>query len=376
MALIAQGLERAGIEVHIATTQGSEDDRVSSGQQILSFPRQTEFYKISLPLVSWLSRNVHAYDLVHIHGLFSFASYAAASKAKKSGVPYVVRPLGVLNQWGLQNRRRLLKRLSFALIEKRIIANAAAMHYTSQAEKVEAAQAGVEKDSYVIPLGVDARPLEHLPNPDRFFSRYPNARGREIVLFLSRVDQKKGLDRLIRAFAQLNRLRPEALLVIAGTGESHFVEALRNQSRALGIADEIIWTGFVTGEDKLSAIAAASIFALPSSSENFGIAAVEALAAGLPCVLSDQIGIVDDVREYDAGLVTACDDDELVSALLQLSENQALRVRLSANARRLAAERFSVEAMTRSITRMYNGVLSERASGWRQLIPGVTDGRG
>jgi len=121
-----------------------------------------------------------------------------------------------------------------------------------------------------------------------------------------------------------------------------------------------MWAGFLGGEDKLSAMAAASVFALPSYSENFGIALVEAMATGLPCLMSDQVGIAVDAKEYDAGMVTPCEIGPLASAMRRLLDDPELRDRLGANARRLVEDRFSVDAMTDKLVELYDTVLSRQ----------------
>src|ERR1051325_11715638 len=153
MPLIAGGLQRAGLSIDVAATVGTDElqalqlsngiQTTNDGVDYFYFPRQTEFYKVSLPLSRWLSENIRNYDLIHIHALFSYSSYRSASLARKHGVPYVIRPLGVLNQWGMQNRRRLLKRVSLGLIEHRILRDAGAVHFTSEQEKLEAELSGV-----------------------------------------------------------------------------------------------------------------------------------------------------------------------------------------------------------------------------------------
>ncbi|PYT06915.1 MAG: hypothetical protein DMF60_08220 [Acidobacteria bacterium] len=102
MPLIARGLDIYGVQVDVATTEGSRERRTNqNGVNVLYFRRQSEFYKVSLPLSRWLSEHIRDYDLVHIHGLFSYSSYTAATLAAKKGVPYIIRPLGVLNRWGI-----------------------------------------------------------------------------------------------------------------------------------------------------------------------------------------------------------------------------------------------------------------------------------
>src|SRR5205823_3859278 len=124
--------------------------------------------------------HVRDYDLVHIHALFSYPSVAAAVIAGIAGVPYLVRPLGVLNQWGMRHRRRWLKLLSLRVIESRILARAAAVHYTSRQEQLEAMETGIEGNPVVIPLGIDLAPLGQLPPGDRFYQAHPQLVGRKL----------------------------------------------------------------------------------------------------------------------------------------------------------------------------------------------------
>ena len=368
VSFMASGLSKAGVKVDVATT---DDDGVGghldvplnraidqNGATFYYFRRHSRFYKASWSLTGWLSENIHRYDLVHIHALFSYSSCAAAHLAIRKGVPYIIRPLGVLNRWGLENRRKLLKRFSFRLIEQRILRNASAIHYTSNQEKSEAELSGATTTPVVIPLGIDLSDFESLPGPERFYAQFPVASGRRIILFLSRLDRKKGLDLLLPAFAEIHGRHPESLLVIAGSGEESFVDRLHQMARQLAIDDNIVWAGFLSGQDKLAAFAAASFFALPSYSENFGLALVEALAAGLPCVVSDQIGIASDVEEFEAGLRVPCEAAALAAAFDRLIVEPRLCEQFSINARRLANNRFSPDAMTSALVSLYNRVLS------------------
>lgn len=364
--LMTRGLVQAGMQIDVATTDADgkinrldvplHEPVVQDGVRFFYFRRQTQFYKMSLPMTQWLSQHVREYDLVHIHALFSYSSSAAAHQSIEKAVPYIVRPLGVLNRWGLANRRRLVKRLSLRFIERRILQSAAAIHYTSEQERCEAEAIGVKSKAAVIPLGIDTALFDALPPPDRFYERFPMTADRQILLFLSRLDRKKGLDLLLPAFAEVQQRYPSALLALAGDGDQGFIKELQALAEQLGIDQQIVWLGFLGGQDKLAAMAAAAIFALPSYSENFGIALVEALAAGLPCVLSEQIGIAPDVEASAAGLVTRCDVASLTSAIQRLLADAALRAQISANAKRLAQQRYSLEAMTGSLIELYESI--------------------
>ena len=369
LPLLARALVNAGTEVTIITTD--DDGRgkrlpVPSGEPIqgaegatyLYFPKQTEFYRFSWPLTRWLWRHARHFDVIHVHALFTYTSTAAGWIARWRGVPYIVRPLGVLNRWGMENRRRRLKRWSTRLLELPILRGAASIHYTSQQEKAEAAAAGTgELRSVIIPLGIDTDSYQILPAPDAFYSAFPQAEGRRIVLFLSRLDAKKGLDLLLPAFAEAARKHPDAMLVIAGSGDPAFVGALCETAKKSGLgADKLLWTGFIAGAEKNAALAAATVFVLPSYSENFGIAAAEALAAGVPCILTDQVAVATDAKESNAALVIACEVEALTEAIDKLLADQVLRERLSANAVRMAAERFSLDAAGRSLKQLYESI--------------------
>jgi glycosyltransferase involved in cell wall biosynthesis len=370
LRLMTRELVRAGIQVDVATTDADgnagrldvplDEPLEQDGVRLFYFRRQSRFYKMSWPMGRWLSERLRDYDLVHIHALFSYASNAAAQQAIAREVPYIIRPLGVLNRWGMANRRRLLKRLSLRFIERRILQNAAAIHYTSAAERQEAEEIGINTRAAVIPLGIDTATFDELPAPERFCERFSIAAERRIILFLSRLDQKKGLDLLLPAFAEVRRQHPAALLAIAGDGDAAFVNGLSALAAQLAINEHIVWTGFLGGQDKLAAMAAAAVFALPSYSENFGIALVEALAAGLPCALSNQIGIAPDIESRRAGLVTEGDVASLAAALNRLLTDDTLRAQLSANAKRLARRQYSLEAMTGSLIDLYESVAARQ----------------
>jgi glycosyltransferase involved in cell wall biosynthesis len=363
--LMAGSLANAGLKVDVATTDDDgpghrfEDltnQRVErDGYGVYYFRKQTEFYKISLPFRKWIAGHVSDYDLVHVHVMFSYTSNSAARFARGLGVPYLISPHGVLNGWGMKNRRRLIKALSFQFVEKPILRYAAAMHYTSRAEQREAEQAGATAPAAVIPLGIDTTVLKNLPGPETFLNRFPQAKGRTLILFLSRLDAKKGLDLLLPVFAETRRKHPLAVLVIAGSGEEGYVAGLRDHADRLGLTGDIIWTGFLGGVDKLSALAAATVFILPSYSENFGIALMEAMAAGLPCLTTPGVALAEDVqaRAADVLMVVPAEVKPLAAALGQLLGDAALRARLGANAKRMAAGQFTISSMGAAFKKLY-----------------------
>jgi glycosyltransferase involved in cell wall biosynthesis len=362
---MTRGLAQAGLSVHVATTDDNGPDRLSVShrtpvdeQGVIHwyFPRQTRFYTFSLALTQWLRRHVADFDLVHIHALFSYAALPAAYWASRRGVPYIVRPLGVLNCWGMENRRAWMKNLSFRLIERRILAGAAAVHFTSEQERMEAVEVGWQQRAVVIPNATDAAFDSEGCPPGRFRARHPQLSGRPLMLFLSRLDKIKGLDILLPAFAQVRAQHPRAMLVLAGDGDPHFVAHLRQKADQLGIAADVFWPGFLAGEDKWAALADADLFVLPSYSENFGMAVVEAMACARAVVVSDRVAIHREIAEAQAGLVVPCEIDAIARALKTALTDCDLRARMGRNGKQLAQSRFSVQAVTKDLIDLYTEV--------------------
>ncbi|MGV3660335.1 MAG: glycosyltransferase [Prosthecobacter sp.] len=363
---MARALAARGVSVSVVTTDDDGPGRRVSGMPLCAdipqkggwsvryFPKQTEFYKVSLPLRRWLREHVHEFDVVHVHAVFSFASLAAGRAAAARGVPFIVRPLGVLNRWGMANRRRLVKSMSFRLLELPMLRRAAAMHYTSQMELQEAARFHLRNRQVILPIGIDLAPFASLPPPEIFTNQFPASAGRWNVLFLSRIDVKKGIDLLLAAFARVHRAHPEAHLVVCGGGAPELVAKLQAVAQSLGLDGHITWAGEVTGQTRLAAFAAAEMFVLPSHSENFGIALLEAMAAGLACVSSDQVALAVDAAP--AVRVVMLDVEVIAKAMDSLLNSAAERQALAASARELAFKNYSLEAMGAGLSQLYQEV--------------------
>jgi glycosyltransferase involved in cell wall biosynthesis len=365
LALMERALAEQGVSVDTATTDDDGPGRRNgkacgrplqeNGALHWYFAKGMEFYKPSPAFARWISREVGRYDLVHIHALFSFTTPVAAWAARRAGVPYVIRPLGTLNSYGMNRRRPWLKGLSMRLIEGPALRQAAAVHFTSDAEAAEARQLGIPMNEVVIPLGVEP---EFASGPRGSDSCFAGLHGAPCALFLSRLDAKKNLEGLLAAVALLKDERPHLHLLVAGDGSPNYVASLKARAATLGITGQLTWAGHLEGDAKAAAFASADVFVLPSFSENFGIAAAEALAAGLPCVLGEGVAIAGDVVRAGAGLVVGTDAQSIAEGLRLIITNQVALDTMSVNARRLAQERFSVQAMGVSLKRLYTDILN------------------
>lgn len=364
LALMERELVRLGVDVETVTTDDDGRSRRNgkpggvpmqeNGVTRRYFAKRLNFYKVSPGLAGWLLQHVRDYDVVQIHALFSFSSMAAVWAARRAGVPYVLRPLGTLTRYGVTQRRPWLKRLSLALLEGPALRNAAAVHFTSNEEQREAAQCGVQMRSVVIPLGI-----EHASLVDAGLVRaqFPALSDGPYLLFLSRLDPKKNVEGLLRAYAQVLRNWPDLRLLVAGDGAPDYVVKLKVMATNLSLGDRVVWAGHIDGDLKASALGGAELFVLPSFSENFGIAAAEALMAGLPCVLGQGVAIAQDVVNAGAGVAVAPDPASIAAGLMQVMADGQLRAAMSKRAVALANDEYSVQAMGKNLVALYKGIL-------------------
>ena len=364
MLLMEQALVRQGVTIVIATTvkksslhEGFDDLAVNASglSRIVSFPRWTRFYKISPALAWWLYRNIETFDVVHIHALFSFSSIVAGWIAGIKSIPYVIRPLGTLNRFGLTERRPLLKKISLRFLEIPLLKNAAAINMTSDLEKNEAAWLGVPLRSEIIPLGMDFPESSQRPSTADL---PPVLVGKKYLLFLSRLDPVKNIEALLLAFSQILPANPDVYLVIAGSGEPGYERSLKNLAAQLAVSDNIVWTGFVKGGIKASLLDNACLFVLPSYSESFGIAAMEALANGLPCVLGNNVAIATRVLQAGAGVVVSTDAASIARELADLLNDPGRRALMAQRALNLSRSDYSLDALGLALVQLYKNVVA------------------
>lgn len=365
---VLKALRRRGMAADVVTTDDDggaarldvPHDRFLEleGQRVRYFPRQTLKYAFSAPLSSWLHAHIGQYDLVHTHELFTFAPLAAARFAKAAGIPYVMTPHGALDSWGMRNKSRLVKAASIRLLEGPLMACAAAVHFMTSLEQARAEQHGLSFRPLVLPVGVVDRqePQDGPPEPVAELA----TEGRRAILFLARIHPIKCVDLLLRAYAGLEYRH--SVLVIAGGGDPPLVESLRRLADELGVGERVRWLGFIGGAGKRSLLSRASLFVLPSASENYGIAAVEAMHAGLSVIVTTGCGLADFVRRNAAGIVTDGSVTSLRAALGTLVADEALARRMGEAGRRAGRRELSIEAFGERLERSYRTILERGAS--------------
>lgn len=307
-----------GIEVLLlSTTDGSSEpcDVVEyKGVPAIFFPRQWgASFKYSRPLVSWLTANIRNFDLAHVHAVFNHSSVATATACREAGVPYIVRPLGTLDPWSM-TQKSLRKRLFWHVCGKKMLERAAAVHYTSEMEKISTERHLGLNHGRVIALGVDANGS----------NLSENLRSEPYVLVLSRLHPKKGLDVLIDAFFTLIRKETFAdwRLVIAGDGPLDYVSNLKAKVAASSQPHRIVFTGWLEDDKKHEVLGGASLLALPSHQENFGLCVMEAMAHSVPVLVSPNVNLAAEIVSANAGWIAAIDKDALAEKLSEALSNR------------------------------------------------------
>ncbi len=271
-------------------------------------PTRTGF-RYSPQLVPWLRANRHKYDCAIVHGIWLFPTYGTWRALRGTRLPYFVYTHGSLDpaHRDVMPGKQAKKMLVWMSHERRVLRDARAVFFTCELERDLARNSFWpplgEVDNVIVPYCVASPPGDVARQTSAFRQRFPELFGKRLVLFLSRIDPKKGADLLIRAFADVKNGDPNAHLVMAGSGEPQYEAELKAMASGSGLDGRITWTGMLTGDLKWGAFREADAFALISHQENYGIAVVEALGCGVPILTTDKVNIWPTIEKTRSGLV-------------------------------------------------------------------------
>ena len=354
---MCRALMQQGIELLLVTTDAGLEGSEKDGTQYKGVPAKLfpagfgESFKYSRPLASWLNEHIRRFELVHIHAVFNHSSVAAARACRRAGVPYLIRPLGTLDPWSM-TQKSLRKRLFWQVAGKGMLQAAAAVHYTSEAEKLSTERLTGLNHGKVVPLGVEARSSTSREKLARFFPALANDR---YVLVLSRLHPKKGLDVLIDAFLSLGQAGQfrDCRLVLAGDGPTEYVSKLKSMAAS---SSRILFTGWVDGEQKDALLGCASLLALPSHQENFGLCVMEALSHAVPVLVSPGVNLAPEIVTANAGWVAAIDKEALTAKLSESLGDETELAKRGRNGQQLS-RKYSWESAAKNLVQLYQQVL-------------------
>jgi glycosyltransferase involved in cell wall biosynthesis len=345
---LCRALAARGHDVNVFTTNvdGTSESDVPLDSDVLLDGVRVRYFRSELRRVYYSRRLKHAltagvksFDVVHLHSVFLWPTYAGARAAAAANVPYLISPRGMLVPELIRERNRWMKTAWLRMFERRTFANAAAIHLTSHREEDDARRTAMPLPRpFVVPNGIDILPRPAVPRDER------------LLLYFGRISWKKRIDVLIEALAQL----PEARLVIAGNDDEGLTPKLRERARATGVGDRVTFTGAIDPGTKWELLGGAAVLALPSISENFGNVVLEAMMMETPVALSEGVGLAEDVRKAGAGIVTG----DFAGPLRTLLANGALRAKMGRNGRALVEAKFTWQAVAARMEEAYCSIAS------------------
>ena len=372
---LAAALARRGLEVDLVTTDANGPNRLEvpldrwverDGCRFRYFPRWGRAeYKVSGSLLRWLWRHVRDYDVVLGIASFNFPILALALACRARGVPYIINPQGMLEPWALAYKG-WKKGAYYRGIERPLIlrgARAIQALNRPEAANIEALRLG--RPVFVLPNGIDASEAEPPGAADAaaFLDRFPAARDRTVILFLHRVDPKKGLDLLAPTFAVVRSRFPKTHLVIAGPGTAGFGKTARGYFASVGLGeDAVTFTGMLEGGLKRGALAVATAFVAPTRSEGFSMSVLETMAAGIPGVITTGCNFPE-ADEAGAARVVPFKDKAFAAALSDLLANVEDARTMGCRARRFVLGNYTWDGVAGRLETMLRDLTTVKGQG-------------
>lgn len=359
-------LVKLGADVTVYTTNvdGPGTLNVPLGKEVLIDGVRVFYFPLSFPR-AWfdsaemnkaLKENIKNFDLVHITSTFLAASYFGSKYAREVGVPYIISPRGNFMK-DTFHKKYLKKKIYTELIERKALRGAAAIHFTAEAEKEEYLTEGLPLNHAIIsPNGLDENSLGKIP-PRGAFRRKFGFGKEHLVLFLGRISWKKGFDTLIPAMAEVVEEIPDTLLVVAGGDDEGYQKVVKKLVEEHGIQNKVRFLGILLGEDKNSALQDSDVFVLPSYSENFGNAVVEAMYIGLPVLVTPGVAISSEIADAGAGMVVPKETVRFAESLKLLLLNREIRQKLAENGKKLVKTRFFWPEIAKNLLREYGDLV-------------------
>lgn len=308
-------------------------------------------HRLSVPkgMSAAIKRELSNFDIIHLHNVRTFQNVIIHHYAKKYDIPYVLQARGSLLTFFHKGWQ---KRIFDVIWGHRILEDASKLIASTPIEAAQYRNMGINEDKIeIIPNGIELSEFNNLPERGEFRRKHSLGDNQRIILFLGRIHKTKGLNLLVRAFAETSRLLDNAKLVIVGPDDG-YLPSLKKLIADLGISNDVLFTGHLYGEDKVEAYVDADVFVLPSVYEIFGNVVLEACACGTPVIVTDCCGTADAV-DGQAGLVVPYDKDQLRDGLLNMLNDDEMRLQLGEKGKLLVRERFSWSIIAERIEDIY-----------------------
>ena len=368
---LVKALRKQGVDTEIATTNDNGCDLLDVPLQqcieyeqvpVWFFPRFSprinalREFAFSGELTTWLWQHIADYDILHVRGTFSYASTAAMVIARLKHIPYIFQPQGQLGEWPLQ-QSVLKKQIFLTAIQCANLNYSKALHFTSVAEQQETSKLSLKPPNFVLHNGLFT--VDIIPGVRgklRQMLKVPE--DEPVILFLSRLHHKKGLDYLIPALGKLADKR--FTFILAGSGSPEYEATIDALLVSAGISDRTYRSGFVSGEMKDLLLQGSDIFALTSHSENFGVAVLEAMAAGLPVLVTPGVALASIVKQYQLGYVAELNVEAIAFAIEHCLTHPQEAAQMGECARKLILEQYTWSPIATKMIEIYTSILNQQ----------------
>lgn len=312
-----------------------------------------QHFNFSIYMFFALFKNVRNFDLVHITAVWNFTSLAAALACQFHKIPYIVSPRGTIYPETMAMGRASFKAWYMKYLALPFLKKSAAIHYTAEDEMQKVQQHLGLQNGIVIANGIAA-----VKNKKTAFPEFiPNT---EFLLFLGRIDAKKGLDLLIDAFRDTSKINLNLILVIAGPDSNGHLQVIKNKIKLHNLQQKVVFTGQVLGLQKQQLYCHAKAFILSSYSENFGMAVVEAMAYGCPIIISNQVGIYKDILQYNAGIVTETTIESVKNGILEAISSPDNNIKMIENAQKLVHQKYDISQVAKEFLQLYTSIINTK----------------
>ncbi|MDH6088993.1 glycosyltransferase [Umezakia ovalisporum] len=362
---LSEAIGEQGVRVDIITTNANGSTTLDvplltwiqeKNYRIQYFPQWNFFgYQLTWSLTKWLFRNVSKYDIVHTHTIFCYPVLPAYWACQIRKIPYITTPHGMLEPWALAYKSAK-KKLYFSLLEKPALERATAMQMLALSEAQGVKSLNLKTPLVIVPNGIHRRDFASLPSPEIFYQQFPATRSKTLIIFLGRIDPKKGLDLLAPAFAQAVKKFPDAHLIVAGPDNMGFLPTAESYFIKAGCRDGVTFTGILTGTLKYAALAAADIYVAPSYSEGFSMSVLEGMATGLPCVITTGCNFPEAGKAKAASIVDI-DADKIADTLIQLLQDPIAAQEMGDAAREFIFNNYTWDSVAAKMVGIYKDIL-------------------
>ena len=366
---LSKELAKMGHKVIVYTTDALKaKDRIRQAEEVIDGIEVRRFKNLSNTMaynhniflspgiILGVRKGLKNFDIIHMHEYRTIQNIIVHRYAMKYGIPYVIQAHGSLPRVMAKKR---LKQLYDNLWGYKLLRDALRVIALTETEAEQYKSMGVSPDKIeIVPNGIDLAEFENLPERGEFRREYGLGSDQRIILYLGRIHKIKGLDLLVKAFADLSKPLNDIKLVIVGPDDG-YLPSLKKLTADLEISDKVLFTGPLYGQEKLKAYVDADVYVLPSVYETFPVAVLEACACGTPIILTDRCGIAD-VIEGQAGLVVPYDREQLQHALLHMLDDDKMRLRFGERGKSLVRERFTWGSITEQVISIYESCMSSK----------------